>query len=176
MLCRNKKLITKLSRLGFSETYDFGLEMETALAKAIAEQSLNVTPQIFIGEADIVFNVKWDNLNKITTNVHGSNVVNLTARTMIGEVRPEFANRASTSRTPPIYKREKSHSLKVDFPAVLPPVYVYDCVGPAFPTNAWFVSPSPSFHEKYNSEHCVAVFTYSRWSCQAQLVPAFGGL
>ena len=95
---------------------------------------------------------------------------------MIQKVRPEFANRASTSQTLPLYKREKSRSLKVDFPAVLPPVYAYNCVGPAFPTNASFVSPSPSFHEKYNGEHCVAVFTYSRWSCQAQLVPAFGGL
>ena len=173
---RYKKLITMLSRLGHSETYDFGLEVETALAKAIAEQSLNVTPQIFVGETNKVFRIEWYNLNKITTNVHGSNVVNRTAGTMIQEVRPEFANRASTSRTLPIYKREKKRSLKVDFPAILPPVYAYDCVGPAFPTNASLVSPSPTVHEKYNSEHCVAVFTYSRWSCQAQLVPAFGGL
>ena len=105
---RNKKLITMLSRLGHSETYDFGLEMETALAKAIAEQSLNVTPQIFIGEANKVFRMEWGNLNKIATNVHGSNIVNRTAGTMIQEVRPEFANRASRSGTLPIYKRKKS--------------------------------------------------------------------
>ena len=104
----NKKLITMLSRLDHSETYDFGLEMETALAEAIAEQSLNVTPQIFIGEANKVCHMEWDNLNKITTNVHGSNAVNRTAGTMIQEVRPEFANRASRSRTLHIYKREKA--------------------------------------------------------------------
>ena len=154
----NKKLITMLSRLSHAETYDFGLEMETALAKASAEQSLNVTPQIFICEAKKVFHMEWDNLNKITTNVHGNNLVNRTAGTMIREVRPEFAKRASRSRTLPIYKHKKSRSLKVDFPAVLPPVYVYDCVGPAFPTNASFVSPSPSVYEKYNREHCVWLF------------------
>ena len=82
--------------------------METALAKAIAEQSLNATSQIFIGGANKVFNLEWDNLNKITTNVHGSNVVDRTAGTMIQEVRPEFANRASRSRTLPIHKREKA--------------------------------------------------------------------
>ena len=103
--------------------------------------------------------MKWDNLNKITTKVHGSNVVNRTTRTMIQEVRPEFANGASTSQTLPLSKREKSSSLKVDFPAILPPVYAYDCAGPAFPTNVSFASPSPSVHEKYNSEHCVWLFS-----------------
>ena len=53
----------------------------------------------------------------------------------------------------------KSRSLKVDFPAVLPPVYVYDCVDTAFPTNASFVSPSASVYEKYNSEHWVRPFS-----------------
>ena len=115
-----KKLITMLSRLGHSETYDFGLEIETALVKAIAQQSLNVTPPLHTGEANEVFHMEWDNLNKITTP----------------EVRPKSASRASTSLTPPNYKREKSRSLKVDFPAILPPAYAYDRVGPAFPTNA----------------------------------------
>ena len=36
--------------LGHSESYDFGLEVETALAKALDEVSTHLTPQIVTGE------------------------------------------------------------------------------------------------------------------------------
>jgi hypothetical protein len=75
-LFRSKQLTKILHRLGHSDTYDFGLEMETALAKAPDEVSTYLTPQIVTGEGIVVFHCEWDNLNKITTNVHGSNIVN----------------------------------------------------------------------------------------------------
>ncbi len=37
-----------------------------------------------------VFHVEWDNLNKITTIIHGSNVVNSTGGIMIQEIKPGF--------------------------------------------------------------------------------------
>ena len=45
-LYRSKQLTTILSRLGHCEPYDFGLEIETALAKALDEVSTTLTPQI----------------------------------------------------------------------------------------------------------------------------------
>lgn len=90
-LYRSKQLTTILSRLGHCETYDFGLEIETALAKALDEVSTTLTPQIVTGEGNEVFHLEWDNLNKITTNIHGSNVVNSTGGIMIQEVKPGFA-------------------------------------------------------------------------------------
>ena len=68
-LYRNRQLTTILNRLGHCETYDFGLELETALADALDKVSSFLTPQIAIGEDNEVFHVEWDNLNKITTNI-----------------------------------------------------------------------------------------------------------
>ena len=87
-LYRSKQLTTILSRLGLCETYDFGLELETALAKAPDEVSTSLTPQVITGEGNKVFHFEWDNMNKITTNIPGSNVVNSTGGIMIQEVIP----------------------------------------------------------------------------------------
>ena len=73
---RSKKLTIILNKLGHCESYDFGLELETAMAKAIDEVSTYLTPQIITGEGNAIFHCEWDNLNKILTNVHGTNVVN----------------------------------------------------------------------------------------------------
>lgn len=89
-LYRSRQLTTILSRLGHCETYDFGLELETALAKALDEVSTSLTPQIITGEGNNVFHLEWDNMNKIMTNIHGSNVVNSTGGIMIQEVKPGF--------------------------------------------------------------------------------------
>jgi hypothetical protein len=75
-LFSSKQLTKILHRLGHSETYDFGLEMETALAKALDEVSTYLMPQIVTGEGNVVFHCAWDNFNKITMNVHGSNIAN----------------------------------------------------------------------------------------------------
>ena len=65
--------------MGHCESYSYGLELETALAKAIEESNTYLTPQIVTGEHNIVFHSEWDNLNKIKTNVTGSNVVSSAA-------------------------------------------------------------------------------------------------
>ena len=82
-LYRSKQLTTILGRLGHCESYDFGLELETALAKALDEASTSLTPQIVTGAGNQVFHLEWDNLNKILSNMHGSNVVNSTGGIMI---------------------------------------------------------------------------------------------
>lgn len=89
-LFRSKQLTKILHRLGHSESYDFGLELETALAKAIDEVSTHLTPKIVTGEGNIVFHCEWDNLNKTTTNVHGNNIVNSAGGIMLQEVKPGF--------------------------------------------------------------------------------------
>ena len=136
-LYRNKQLTTILSRLGHCETYDFGLELETALAKALAEVSTNLTPQIITGEGNDVFHLEWDNMNKITTNIHGSNVVNSTGGIMIQEVKPDF-DATNQDRALPLYERNKTRSLKVDTPETLAPVVMYSRVGPKFPEGSVF--------------------------------------
>ena len=67
---------------------------ETALAKALdnhmCEVSTSFNPQIITGEGNEVFHLEWDNMNKITTTTHGSNVVNSAGGIMIQEVKPGF--------------------------------------------------------------------------------------
>ena len=49
-LLRTKQLITVLNRLGRSESYDFDLEIETALTKALNEVSTHLIPHLVKGE------------------------------------------------------------------------------------------------------------------------------
>lgn len=176
-LYRSRQLTTILSRLGHCETYDFGLELETALAKALDEVSTSLTPQIITGEGNNVFHVEWDNMNKITTNIHGSNVVNSAGGIMIQEVKPGF-DATNQDRTLPIYKRNKMRSLKVDTPETLAPVHIYSRVGPKFPEGAVFTPPIEN-----NEVYSKCIQEYHVWSLarvvgssgEKQLVPGFGG-
>ena len=86
-LYHSKQLTSILHKPGHSESYDFGLELETAMTKAITEVSTYLAPQITC-EANVVFHCEWDNLNKITTNVHGSNVVNSAGGIIIRKTTP----------------------------------------------------------------------------------------
>ncbi|KAL7407118.1 hypothetical protein ABVT39_003386 [Epinephelus coioides] len=51
-LYHSRQLTTILNRLGHSESYDFGLELETAMAKATDEMSTYLTPKIITGEVE----------------------------------------------------------------------------------------------------------------------------
>ena len=104
-LYRDKHLVTILNRLGHCESYDFELELETAMAKALDETSTLLTPQIVKGEGTILFHSEWDNLNKILTNVHGHNVVNSAGGIMVQEVASSWQWRRTT-------KWQNSHLLK----------------------------------------------------------------
>ena len=63
---------------------------ETVMVKALDSQ-------IAKGEGNILFHSEWDNLNKILTNVHGSNVVNSAGGIMIQETA--FGYESSITRS-----------------------------------------------------------------------------
>lgn len=173
-LYRSKLLTTILNRLGHSESYDFGLELETALAKALDEKSSHLTPQIIKGEGNIVFHCEWDNLNKTTTNVHGTNIVNSAGGIMIQEVKPEAEN--SNVRTLPIIDKSRQRSLKVNTPETLPPL-AFTRIGPSFPENTTYAAPG-EVEEVFKAK----VLEYYMWffarhvaSGGIQSVPGLGG-
>ena len=82
--------MTIINRLGHCESYSFSIELHNAVAMALKETSLLLTPQIVKGDANIVIHMEWDNLNKITTNIHGNNVVNHTGGIMIQKVKRKY--------------------------------------------------------------------------------------
>ena len=68
--------MTIINRLGHCKSYNYISELDNATAMALEDVSLLVTSQIVIRENNEVFHMEWDNLNKVTTNIHGNNVVN----------------------------------------------------------------------------------------------------
>jgi len=175
-LYRSKQLTTILSRLGHCETHDFSLELETALAKALDEVSTFLTPQIITGEGNEVFHLEWDNMNKITTNIHGSNVVNSAAGIMIQEVKPGFDT--NNSRVLPIYKKTTSRAYKVDTPETLAPVHIYSRIGPKLPEGAILKMPTAvsDTYAKSLDEYLIWLIARIIGSSGVkQIVPGFGG-
>ena len=168
-----QQLTTILHRLGHCESYDFGLELETALAKALDEVSTYLTPQIVTGEDNIVFHCEWDNLNKTTTSVHGSNIVNSAGGIMVQEVRPGCET--SKVRTLPIINKSQQRSLKVNTPETLPPLQ-FSRVGPKFPEGSSF-TPSAENDTVYATKiHEYYVWLFRRYigSNGKQPVPGLG--
>ena len=163
--------------MGHSESYDFGLEVETALAEAIDDVSSFRTPQIATGEDNEVFHVEWDNLNKINTNVYGLNVVNSTGGIMIQEVKPNI-DIADKDRNLPLKQWNKTRCLEVRTPATFPPVHIYGRVGPKFPTATKFSPPIQNENmyveciQEYRLLLLMRMVTNSK---QTQIVPGFGG-
>ena len=111
----NQQLVNILNRLGHCETFKFGLQYENAVAKAQADASTLLTPQIVTGEENDVFLCEWDNLNKVTTNVHASNVINHPGGIMIQEVKTGYdIEQRRQSRTLPIYQRSRTSTFKTN--------------------------------------------------------------
>ena len=117
---RNKQLTNILHRLGHSESNMFAIEVETDLAKALDKGSTFLTPQIVMGEGNLVFHSEWDNLNKTTTNVHGSNIVNSAGGILLQEVKPGVDK--NKFRTLPIIHKCQQRNKNVDTPETLPPL------------------------------------------------------
>jgi hypothetical protein len=174
-LYRSKQLTTILHRLGHSESYDFALELETATAKAIEEVSTYLSPQIVTYEGNLVFHCEWDNLNKITTNVHGSNVVNSAGGIMIQETKPGFVS--TQERTLPLYDRSKEKSLKVETSRTLLSLHIYTRVGPSFPVGAIFTPPAENdiVYGTSMQEYYVWLLCRLVGSNGTQPMPALGG-
>jgi hypothetical protein len=147
------------------------------MADALDNVSSSLTPQIALGEYNDVFHVEWDNLNKITTNIHGTNVVNSTGGIMIQEVKADF-DATDKNRILPLNKRNRMRGLKVETPCTLPPFDIYGRVGPRFPTDAVFLPPL-----EVNTVYSKCLKEYIMWMLirmvgsrdQKQLVAGFGG-
>jgi len=171
---RSKQLTTLLSRLGNCETYDFGIELETALAKALDQSSTRLTPQIVRGERNSLFHSEWDNYNQRLTGIHGSNGVNASAGIMIQETKDGIE--PQQIRTLPTIPKSKERSLKLDPPASLPPLHIYKRDGPTMEKCTF--DPPPENEQRWkNGLHVYHVWLLCRKVCSSgkQTVPALGG-
>ena len=125
LYCR-KQLTQILNRMGHCGSYQYGLEVETALTEALDKTITHLTFHIVIGDSNLVFYSEWDNLNKITTNLTSSNVVNSAAGIMLQEVKHGLQSPGAC--TLPEYEREtnnKKTSYKVSVLETLPPLAIF---------------------------------------------------
>ena len=123
-----------------------------------------------------MFHLEWDNLNKITANIHGSNVVISTDGIMTQEVKHGFHSKQD--RTLPIYKSSNTRSLMVDSPETLAPINIYSRVGPIFPERTVFTPPvkTSEVYSKYIQEYRVWLLARVVGSSgEKQVVSVFGG-
>ena len=113
------------------------------MAEAIEKNNTYLTPDIAIGDFNLVFHSEWDNLNKVRTNLIGNNMVNSAAGIMLQEVKQCTSN--ENERLLPYHRREsktKKRAYHVNNPEVLPPVNIYTRSGPKFSQNSSFEHPS----------------------------------
>ena len=130
------------------------------MAKAVDDPVTYLTPQIVTAKDNLLFHSERDNVNKIFTNVTGSNVVNSAAGTMVQEQKNETTS--SVWQTQPMLDRSKERSLKLERPTVLPPKVICKRTGLLFPEAA-VLSPPPANDTKYSlrtKEHLL------RFSCR----------
>ena len=91
------------------------------------------------GEGNVVFHCEWDNLNKTTTNIHGSNIVNSAAGIMLQEVK--VGCESHNARTLPTVDKSQYCSLKIDTPETLPSLH-FTRVGTKYPEGSLFTPPA----------------------------------
>lgn len=84
-LYRSKQLLMLLSRLGHCETYNFSLELETAVAEALEQTSSLLTLRIVTSPANVLFHSEWDNFDQFLTGIHGGPSLNVAAGIMLQE-------------------------------------------------------------------------------------------
>ena len=149
-------MTTIMFRLGHSESYNFGLELEDALTTALSERSSFINPTILCGPGNAVFHSEWDNLNYTMTNIHNSNVINYTAGIMIQELKPGFA--PTNDRGFPILERSGTRTSKINVVDSLPPVTINKGNGPIFPANAIFTPVNNANLDKPMTNYCVWLF------------------
>ena len=75
-LFRSKELITIMNRLGHCENYSFSLELETAIAQALNEESTILSSKIVTQPTGpSVFHSEFDNFDQLVNSLSGSGSV-----------------------------------------------------------------------------------------------------
>ena len=171
---RSKQLTTLLNRLGNCESYEFGIELTTALAQALDESCTLLTPQIARGEGSILFHSEWDNYNQVLTSIHGKSFVNSAAGIMIQETKSDMD--LPEVRTLPTTTKTKERSLQSTVQPYLPPFHISKRTGPVMPDGT--SAPSQANEERWQlALHIYHIWILCRQICCSgkQIFPALGG-
>ena len=122
-LFRSKKLITLLNRLGHCESYSFSLELDTALAEAVAEISSMLSNKIIRSPtAPAVFHSEFDNFDQLLNDMTGKSSVHTAHGIMLQDM--EGTETGGMKPEVPTLPRRKQRSLRVKSQPPLDDCYV----------------------------------------------------
>ena len=159
-LFQSKQLTTILHRLSHSESYDFGLQLETAIAKAQDQVSTFLTHEIVTGDGN-VYPTWIKQLQTCTT------AILLTVRG-----REELWCRKSnldgkTPRTEHCLSLISHTNVAWKLTRLNPPPLYFTRIGPKFPADSSFTHPVNSLQEYY-------IWLFSRYIDSSGLQPVRG--
>ncbi|XP_068203606.1 uncharacterized protein [Palaemon carinicauda] len=121
-LFRSAQLNTLMNRLGHAESYSFSLELETALATALAEATSVLSPNIICNPSgSSLFHSDFDNFDQYVNDLCGSGSVHTTHGIMLQNIQK------SESVTKPLIQsisKTGRRSLVTSEPENLPPCYI----------------------------------------------------
>ena len=84
-----------MNRFGHSENYDFSLELEIAIGKAVDQVSHLLTNQIIRNPSiPSVFTSDWDNFDQFVNKLVGSGIINTAHGIMLQELKGAFETSA----------------------------------------------------------------------------------
>ena len=148
-------MIITLNRLRHCESFNFCWELEIALNEFLTKDSIVITPNIAMGEGNAVFHVKWDNVKKILTNMHGSSIVNSTGGIMIQEVKSDCTYDKTQSCNDSLQPKDNLDLLCSGTTNHLQSIYIAFRTGLSIPEDVLFIPP-PADNLQYNLalNHC----------------------
>lgn len=125
-LFRSEKLITLFNRLGHSEKYTFSLELETALAEAVAETSSLLSTQIIRSPgAPSIFHSEFDNFDQLLNNLTGMDSIHTAHGIMLQDIegKPEDHGGVRID-IPSTSRKTKRRSFEQESAEALPDCYI----------------------------------------------------
>ena len=123
-LFRSKGLINLLHRLGHCESYEFSLELETALAEAVVTSSSTLSNQIIRSSTSAsVFHSEFDNFDKLLNDMTGKGSIHTAHGIMLQEVSDKTVDLPDKQDLPSL-PRSKRRSLSLTHEPSLPDCYI----------------------------------------------------
>ena len=177
-LFRSSQVNTLMNRLGHAETYSFSLELETALAHALEEESSVLTPQIIKNPpVPSLFHSDFDNFDQFINYLSGSGSVHTSHGIMLQNIPSVPANSELVSNETQIPTIPKMHarSLQPCADYNLPPCYINQRDNPIMK----IVRLSPEGDEEIMGQSLDLSYTWCIFrlysSQNGQVIPAWAG-
>ncbi|XP_046346792.1 uncharacterized protein LOC124127441 [Haliotis rufescens] len=178
-LFRSERLITLLNRMGHCENYSFSLELETALAQAIAQTSTLLSTQIIRSPtAPAVFHSEIDNFDQLLNNLTGMDSIHTAHGIMLQDIEGKSEDHGGIHIDIPSILKDsttKQRSLNLDPADNLPECYVTQRRSPQIIIKQLTYPGGEDTYNAANMRHILWMLIRMKSSLSHQTVPGWTG-